>query len=80
MKMKNVLLNDRHFLGLALKQARKSVKQGGFPAGAIVVKDGKITSKGIYKSYTRFLELVFIPDFEQESLSLVKDGERKNNL
>jgi tRNA(Arg) A34 adenosine deaminase TadA len=38
MKMKSVLLDDRYFLGLALKQARKSVKECGFPAGAIVVK------------------------------------------
>lgn len=29
------------------KVAKKSVKRGGFPAGAIIVKDGKIVSKGV---------------------------------
>jgi len=40
-------MNDSEFLRLALDQARESVKQGGFPAGAVVVKDGRIISKGI---------------------------------
>ena len=35
-------MNDKVFLKLALDQARESVKQGGFPAGAVVVKDGKV--------------------------------------
>lgn len=38
---------DLTFLKLALEQAEESVKQGGFPAGAIVVKDGKIISEGV---------------------------------
>jgi len=38
---------DKEYLQLALEQARASVKQGGFPAGAVVVKDGKIISKGV---------------------------------
>lgn len=40
-------MNDKEYLQLALEQAKISVKQGGFPAGAIVVKDGKIISKGL---------------------------------
>lgn len=40
-------MTDLDYLRLALDQARKSVKQGGFPAGAVVVKDGKIISKGV---------------------------------
>jgi len=32
---------------LAVNQARKSAKEGGFPAGAIVVKNGQIISEGI---------------------------------
>lgn len=40
-------MNDKGFLKLALEQARESVKQGGFPAGAVVVKNGKVISKGI---------------------------------
>lgn len=40
-------MNDKDYLKLAIEQASESVKQGGFPAGAIVVKDGKIIAKGI---------------------------------
>jgi len=40
-------MEDNQFLQLAVEQAKKSVKQGGFPAGAIVVKDGKIISRGV---------------------------------
>ncbi len=42
--MKNI---DKKFLKIAVNQAKKSVKLGGFPAGAIVVRDGKILSRGI---------------------------------
>ncbi len=38
---------DKKFLGLAIEQARKSVVEGGFPAGAVVVKDAEIISEGI---------------------------------
>ena len=38
--------NDKKYLQLAIEQARKSVKEGGFPAGAIIVKDGKIIAEG----------------------------------
>ncbi len=40
-------MDDRHYLKLSVEQARKSVKEGGFPAGAIIVKDGKIIAEGI---------------------------------
>lgn len=40
-------VNDKEFLKLAIEQARMSVEKGGFPAGAIVVKDGKVISKGV---------------------------------
>ena len=40
-------MNDKDYLKLALEQARNSVEQGGFPAGAIIVKDGKIVAEGI---------------------------------
>lgn len=36
---------DLEYLKLAIKQAKKSLGEGGFPAGAIIVKDGKIISK-----------------------------------
>lgn len=40
-------MTDLEYLSIAVDQARKSVEQGGFPAGAIVVKDGKVISKGV---------------------------------
>jgi tRNA(Arg) A34 adenosine deaminase TadA len=40
-------MKDKDYLKLALQQAKESVKKGGFPAGAVVVKDGKIISLGI---------------------------------
>jgi len=40
-------MNDQDFLKLAVEQAKKSVAQGGFPAGAVVVKDGAIVSEGV---------------------------------
>lgn len=40
-------MNDNQFLQLAIDQAKKSVELGGFPAGAIVVKDGKVISEGV---------------------------------
>lgn len=40
-------MDDKYFLELAVQQAEKSVKEGGFPAGAIVVKDGKVIAEGI---------------------------------
>lgn len=35
------------FLKRALEKAKKSVAAGGFPAGAVVVKDGQIIGEGI---------------------------------
>lgn len=40
-------MDDKQYLQLAVKQAKKSIEQGGFPAGAVVVKDGKVVSEGI---------------------------------
>ncbi|KKQ42184.1 MAG: Guanine deaminase [Microgenomates group bacterium GW2011_GWC1_37_8] len=40
-------MDDKDYLKLAVEQARKSVEQSGFPAGAIIVKDGKIVAEGI---------------------------------
>lgn len=38
---------DNDFLKLAIENAKRSVEKGGFPAGAVVVKDGKVISEGI---------------------------------
>lgn len=40
-------MDDKQCLELAVKQAKKSVEESGFPAGAIVVKDAKIISEGV---------------------------------
>lgn len=40
-------MTDKDYLKLAIEQAKISAEQGGFPAGAIVVKDGEIIARGI---------------------------------
>lgn len=40
-------MNDKQFLEKALKQAKKSVEAGDFPAGAIIVKNGEIVAEGM---------------------------------
>jgi len=45
-------MQDKDFLKLAVEQGKKSMEQGGFPAGAVVVKDGKIISEGVSLGYT----------------------------
>lgn len=40
-------MSDKDYLRLAVDQAKESVEEGGFPAGAVVVKDGKVIAKGI---------------------------------
>ena len=40
-------MTDKEFLTKAIEKAKESVSKGGFPAGAIVVKDGKIIGSGI---------------------------------
>lgn len=40
-------MNDKDYLKLAVEQAKKSVEEGGFPAGAVIVKDGKIVAEGV---------------------------------
>lgn len=44
-------MNDKDFLKFAVEQAKKSVEEGGFPAGAIIVKDGKVLAVGVSLGY-----------------------------
>ena len=44
-------MSDKEYLKVALEQAKLSVEQGGFPAGAIIVKDNEIISRGISISF-----------------------------
>lgn len=38
--------NDNYFMSEAIKEAKKSLNEGGIPIGAVLVKDGEITGKG----------------------------------
>ena len=38
--------NDSYFMELAIEEAEKSLKEGGIPIGAVLVKDGEVISKG----------------------------------
>ncbi|MCK9330855.1 MAG: nucleoside deaminase [Candidatus Cloacimonetes bacterium] len=40
-------MNDRYFLHLAIEKAKESSQVGGFPAGAVVVKNGEVISSGV---------------------------------
>lgn len=40
-------MQDKDYLKLAVDQGKKSVEAGGFPAGAIIVKDGKVIAEGV---------------------------------
>jgi len=40
-------MNDKQFLKKAIMKAKESVDQGGFPAGAIVVKNGEVVGEGV---------------------------------
>ena len=40
-------MTNKDYLKLAIEQAKLSTKEGGFPAGAIVVKNGEIIARGI---------------------------------
>jgi len=40
-------MDDKKYLRLAVEQAKESVNQGGFPAGAVVIKNDKVISKGV---------------------------------
>lgn len=40
-------MNDKQFLQKAIEKAKESVAQGGFPSGAVIVKNGKIIGEGV---------------------------------
>ncbi len=40
-------VTDKDYLKLAVEQGKKSAEEGGFPAGAVIVKDGKVISEGV---------------------------------
>ena len=40
------MTNDTYFMNEALKEAEKSLTEGGLPIGAVLVKDGEVISRG----------------------------------
>ena len=40
------MISDNYFMAEALKEAEKSLSEGGLPIGAVLVKDGEIISRG----------------------------------
>ena len=50
--------DESKFLKRAIELAKESVKKGGFPAGALVVKDGKINLAS--ENYPPHFNLKFI--------------------
>jgi len=38
-------MSDKEYLQLAIEEARNSAKAGGFPAGAVIVKDGEVIAR-----------------------------------
>ena len=40
------MYDDTYFINEALNEAKKSLAEGGIPIGAVLVKDGKIISRG----------------------------------
>lgn len=42
---------DKEFLKRAIQKSRESFEQGNFPAGAVVVKDGKVLAEAVSSPY-----------------------------
>ena len=48
-------MNDVDFLKLAIEQSKISFQEGNFPAGAVVVKDGKVISSSTSSPFPSLL-------------------------
>lgn len=40
-------MDDKEFLLKAIEKAKESISKGGFPAGAVIVKEGRVVGEGI---------------------------------
>jgi len=40
-------MDDKEFLLKAIEKAKESISNGGFPAGAVIVKEGRVVGEGI---------------------------------
>lgn len=64
------LSSDRHFMGEALRQARRAFARGEVPVGAVVVRDGKVIARAynqveLLKDATAHAEMLAITQAEQ---------------
>ena len=41
------MINDKKYIQEAIKASKESVEAGGYPAGAVVVKDGEVIARGL---------------------------------
>ena len=46
-------MKDSDFIKIAIQNAQKSIKRGGFPAGAVIAKNGKVISDGLSLGSTK---------------------------
>ena len=58
---------DKCFMNIAIKQAKKAMKKGDFPVGAVIVKNNKILSKAYNKKNIRNITI-----YHAEILSIIK--------
>lgn len=58
---------DKYFMNIAIKQAKKAMKKGDFPVGAVIVKNNKILSKAYNKKNIRNITI-----YHAEILSIIK--------
>ncbi|HHW90459.1 MAG TPA: nucleoside deaminase [Clostridiales bacterium] len=72
-------MTDEQFMLIALKEAKKALKTKDVPVGAVIVKDGKIISKGRnerekYNDATSHAEIVAIRRANKKLKSWYLDG------
>ena len=48
----NLILDDGHYMGLALEQAAGAFDRGEFPVGCVIVQDGKVVAIGARQGTT----------------------------
>jgi tRNA(Arg) A34 adenosine deaminase TadA len=50
-RIRGYLMEDVKFLKQAIENSRKSMSEGNFPAGAVVVKDGEVIARAVSSPY-----------------------------
>ncbi len=76
-------MNDKDYLKLTVEQARKSIVYACRKTPEMVKKyyyEGFTDNKVLNDNNNKKIETVFIPDYEQEMLELVKNWEEKQTV